>query len=219
MKGIIYCRVSTEKEEQESSLQRQKDELETFAEQCGISIVHAYVDRSSGYDTDREGILCVLDAFRRGEADVLLISDETRLGRGNARTALIHQLHKINTAVYTVKDCGEMYLSETDNMVLEIVSIVEEYQRKLQNTKIKRGMKEAVKRGYKPQKNLAGAEWDGGRKKKEVPVEEIARLRMRELTFHEIAATLRGAGFDISKATVHRRYLEYKNRAGPDRDA
>lgn len=37
-------------------------------------------------------------------------------------------------------------------MVLEIVSIVEEYQRKIHNMKIRRGMKRAVKNGFKPQK-------------------------------------------------------------------
>jgi hypothetical protein len=29
------------------------------------------------------------------------------------------------------------------------------------------------------------------------------------LTFSEIAATLRGFGYNVSKATVHRRYQEY----------
>ena len=94
-------------------------------------------------------------------------------------------------------------------MVIQIVSIVEEYQRKLHNLKIKRGMLRAVEKGYQPQKNLSNKGNLGGRERKEVPIQEIVRLRTNGLTFAEIAATLRGFGYNISKATVNRRYLEY----------
>lgn len=94
-------------------------------------------------------------------------------------------------------------------MVLNIVSMVEEYQQKLHNAKIKRGMKRAVQKGYKPEKNLKNLGEASGREKIEVPIEEIVRLRKNGLIFSEIAATLRGFGFNISKATVHRRYQEY----------
>ena len=49
-------------------------------------------------------------------------------------------------------------------MVLKIVAMVEEYQRKLHNIKIKRGMKRAVENGYKPEKNLKT--WRKFRKRK-----------------------------------------------------
>ncbi len=60
-----------------------------------------------------------------------------------------------------------MHLSEADEMVFEIVAIVEEYQRKLHNLKIKRGMKAAVKNGYRPERNLSGS-GAGGRSKKKI---------------------------------------------------
>jgi DNA invertase Pin-like site-specific DNA recombinase len=94
-------------------------------------------------------------------------------------------------------------------MVLKIVGMVEEYQRKLHNIKIKRGMLRAVKKGYKPERNLKNLGEHSGREKIEVPIEEIVRLRKNKLTFAEIAATLRGFGYNISKATVHRRYQEF----------
>ena len=56
-------------------------------------------------------------------------------------------------------------LSETDSMVLQIVSMVEEYQRKLHNIKIKRGMKRAIENGYKPEKNLNNHGMNSGREK------------------------------------------------------
>ncbi len=45
-----------------------------------------------------------------------------------------------------------------------------------------------------------------------MPIEEIVRLRHRGLTFEEIAMSLRGLGFEVSKATVHRRYQEHQKK-------
>ncbi|ADU30655.1 YneB family resolvase-like protein [Evansella cellulosilytica] len=209
MRVIIYTRVSTEKETQDSSLQRQQVELLTMARQWDMKVVEVIQERASGYEVDREGILKLLDKCKAKEANALLIQDDTRLGRGNAKMAIIHQLKKWNIQIYTMEEHGELQLSETDTMVLDIVSIVEEYQRRLHNIKIKRGMKKAVEAGYRPEKNFHPTNHGGGRKRKEVPIEDIVRLRTRGLTFHEISVTLRGLGYDISKATAHRRYKEY----------
>lgn len=209
MKGIIYARVSTTKDTQQTSLQRQKEELMQAARQLKIEIVDVIEEEASGYEIDRPGILTILEMFKEKKADTLLIQDDTRLGRGNTKMALIYELRKMGVKIYTVANNGELELSETDSLVLDIVAIVEEYQRKLHNVKIKRGMKRAVSQGYRPEKNLQFSKNNGGRSKKEVPIEEIVRLRNNGLTFHEIAATLRGLGYSVSKATVHRRYCEY----------
>ncbi|GGJ56779.1 DNA invertase Pin-like site-specific DNA recombinase [Anoxybacillus voinovskiensis] len=209
MNAIIYCRVSTTKEEQETSLERQREELEHLAQQYGFCVVKTIMEQASGYDIEREGVLELLDALKEEKIDAVLIQDETRLGRGNARIALLHCIQKEGAKVYTVTHNGEMQLSEADSMVLNILSIVEEYQRKIHNLKIKRGMQKAVERGYRPERNLKNVGEHAGRERIELPVEEIVRLRHNGLTFAEIAATLRGFGYDVSKATVHRRYQEY----------
>lgn len=209
MKAIIYCRVSTTKETQEVSLQRQVEELTCLAEQKGFEVVEVIREQSSGYDLDREGIINLLSIIKDQKIDAVLIQDETRIGRGNAKIAILHCILKEGIKLYSIAHNGELQLSESDSMVLNIVSMVEEYQRKLHNIKIKRGMKRAVKRGYRPENNLSSLGVHSGRQRIEVPIAEIVRLRKNELTFSEIAATLRGFGYDISKATVHRRYQEY----------
>nr|WP_088105193.1 recombinase family protein [Halalkalibacter urbisdiaboli] len=213
-KAIIYCRVSTNKEVQQTSLDRQLNELEMLAKQKKIEVIQAIEEVASGYEIEREGILEMLSLFKERAASILLVQDDTRIGRGHAKMAFIHQLRKLGVSIYTIHDQGELQLSEADTMILDIVSIVEEYQRRLHNVKIKRGMAAAIERGYRPEKNLK-ANSSGGRDKKEVPIEEILKLRDRELTFHEIAATLRGFGYNVSKATVHRRYQEHQ--AGVER--
>ncbi|MBT2660030.1 recombinase family protein [Bacillus sp. ISL-45] len=209
MKAIIYCRVSTTKETQETSLARQEEELLRLAGNYGFEVASIIKEQASGYDLEREGILELLELIKDKKIGALLIQDETRLGRGNAKVAILHCILKENVKLYSVSHSGELQLSESDSMVLQIVSMVEEYQRKIHNIKIKRGMKRAVEHGYKPQRNLKNQGENSGRERKEMPVEEIVRLRNNGLTFAEIAATLRGFGYDVSKATVNRRYLEF----------
>ena len=173
-----------------------------------MNVTKVIEEQASGYTIERDGILEVLDTIRDEQIDVLLIQDETRLGRGNAKIALMHCLHKEGIKVYTHTHNGELQLSDSDSMVLDIIGIVEEYQRKIHNLKIKRGMQRAVEKVI-VQKKFKNRHLSVGREKKEVPIEEIVRLRKSELTFEEIAATLRGFGHNVSKATVHRRYVEY----------
>ncbi|AEH48460.1 MULTISPECIES: YneB family resolvase-like protein [Parageobacillus] len=209
MKAVIYCRVSTNKEEQETSLERQREELERLAEQHGFEVVKIIMEQASGYEVDRDGVFDLLSTLKEEQIDALLVQDETRLGRGHARIALLHCIQKEGVKIYTITHNGEMQLSEADSMVLNILSIVEEYQRKIHNLKIKRGMQRAIAQGYRPERNLKSVGKNAGREKMDLPIEEIVRLRHNGLTFAEIAATLRGFGYDVSKATVHRRYREY----------
>lgn len=210
MKAIIYCRVSTNKKEQETSLARQKRELVDFAQKCNFSIIDCIEERESGYEIEREGIFKMLDYFSTKQADCLFIQDETRLGRGNTRIALFHQLQKMNIPIYTTTHEGELELSESDSMVLQIVGIVEEYQRRMHNAKIKRGMKKAIDDGYDPSQNLKNRHKAPGRKRKDFPIEEVVRLKEKDITFEEITSILNGLGYTVSKATVHRRYQEFQ---------
>ncbi|TCN25519.1 YneB family resolvase-like protein [Mesobacillus foraminis] len=209
MKAIIYCRVSTTKETQETSLARQEEELSALAALKGFEIEKIIKEQASGYDLEREGILDLLSTIKEKDIKAVLIQDETRLGRGNAKIALLHCIVKEDVKLYSISHHGELQLSESDSMVLQIVSMVEEYQRKIHNIKIKRGMHRAIEQGYRPEKNLKNHGDHSGRERKEAPIMEIVRLRGNGLTFAEIAATLRGFGYQVSKATVHRRYQEY----------
>lgn len=210
MRAVVYCRVSTKKETQISSIDRQEEELETLANRYQFKIVKIIKEQESGFEVEREGIFELLDLFTQKEADVLLIQDETRLGRGNTKIALFHQLSKLGVSIYTVSHNGLLQLSESDSMVLQIVSVVEEYQRKIHNLKIKRGMNRAIKEGYNPLENLSKINQSNGRERIDFPIDEVVRLRSNGLTFIDIAATLRGLGYNVSKATVHRRYQEYQ---------
>lgn len=216
LNAIIYCRVSTTKNTQESSLIRQEEELTQLAIKQGFNIYTIIKEQASGYELERDGMLELLSIIRKKDIHAVLIQDETRLGRGNAKIVLLHCILKENVKLLSIDHNGEIQISDSDSMVLKIVGMVEEYQRKLHNIKIKRGMQRAIKSGFDPGENLKNQGINSGRKQKELPIEEIIRLRKNELTFAEIAAALRGFGYDVSKATVHRRYQEYEQSLEQD---
>ena len=57
MNVIIYCRVSTDKDTQETSLKRQEEELVEAAQNWKMEVESIITDQSSGYDIDRPGVL------------------------------------------------------------------------------------------------------------------------------------------------------------------
>lgn len=209
--AVVYARVSTEKTTQQTSIARQKEELCAFAEKMNYSVVKIFQDQQSGYDVDREGLLNMLEYMKVQSITTLFVQDETRLGRGNARVAVLHLLQKQGITVFSLNESGPISLNEMDTMLLEILAIVEEYQRKLHNAKIRRGMRRAVENGYRPEANLKDRGNLEGRERIDVPIEEIIKLRNKGFTFAEIASTLQSLGFHVSKATVHRRYKEHFN--------
>lgn len=93
-KAVIYARVSTEKAEQETSLERQKEELSRYARSLGFRVDNIFEDCHSGYDVDRDGLLEMLDYISENEISAVFVQDETRLGRGHARVAVLHLLKK-----------------------------------------------------------------------------------------------------------------------------
>lgn len=219
MEVIIYSRVSTKKDSQQTSLKRQTQELIQLAQSKRMHVVKIFEEEASGYNIEREGILQVLDLCQTQKIDAVLVQDETRLGRGETKIALFHQLKKLAVKIYALSNQGEIEMSASDQMVLEIVGVVEEYQRKLHNIKIKRGMQRAINKGYDPRLNLSNLNQAKGRDRLNFPVEEVVRLRDKGLTFEEIALTLNGMGFNVSKATVHRRYQEHKSLAEEGKDS
>ncbi|MBA4543882.1 MULTISPECIES: recombinase family protein [Thermoactinomyces] len=212
MKALIYARVSTKKEEQETSLERQIEELSEWARELNMETVQTIAEQHSGFDLDRRGLYEMLEAVKKEKIQALLVQDDTRLGRGEAKLAIIHQLSRHNVRIFCKQQGGELELDAGESTVLSIIAKVEELQRKMMNQKISWGMRRAIReKGFNPAKNLKN-QGMGGREKKEVPMEQIVALKEKKLTFEEIAATLKGFGYDVSRATVHRRYQEWKKK-------
>ncbi len=102
MKALIYARVSTNKEQQETSLKRQEEELTAIATENGLEVVKVISEKASGYEMDRDGVFEPLDEIKNSGIDVILVQDETRLdGEMQNRTA----------SLYLQRRCESLYNS------------------------------------------------------------------------------------------------------------
>lgn len=74
MRVVVYTRISTDEENQPTSLHSQRERLEAF---CSVQedwrIVAHHEDRSTGTRLDRPGLQAALNLARRGGADLLLV--------------------------------------------------------------------------------------------------------------------------------------------------
>ena len=99
MKGVIYCRVSSEGERQNTS--RQVTDLTQYANRNGIEVLRTFEEHISGAKRNEEReVLCnCLDYCFTNHVDVLLISELSRLGRN------------VDEVLANVKRCKDAHLN------------------------------------------------------------------------------------------------------------
>ena len=99
MKGVIYCRVSSEGERQNTS--RQVTDLTQYANRNGIEILRTFEEHISGAKRNEEReVLCnCLDYCFTNHVNVLLISELSRLGRN------------VDEVLANVKRCKDAHLN------------------------------------------------------------------------------------------------------------
>ena len=93
-----------------------------FAKRNNYEVAKVFTDQHSGYDVEREGLLDLLDYIKENDIKAVFVQDETRIGRGNGRMAVLHLLQKTNTSVFTLQDKGAINLNEMDSMLLGNIS-------------------------------------------------------------------------------------------------
>jgi site-specific DNA recombinase len=78
----LYTRISTDEENQPTSLHSQRERLEAFCKaQEGWRIVAHHEDRATGTKLDRPGLQAALELARDGRIDLLLVYRVDRLSR------------------------------------------------------------------------------------------------------------------------------------------
>jgi site-specific DNA recombinase len=97
----LYTRISTDEENQPTSLHTQRERLEAFcAAQEGWSIVAHHEDQSTGAKLDRPGLQAALDLARSGAIDLLLVYRVDRLSRKVRQLAqLTEELDGLNVVL------------------------------------------------------------------------------------------------------------------------
>ena len=86
MRMAAYCRVSTEKEEQLSSLKNQQEFFEQYAEKCGDTLIKIYADEGiSGKSMKkRDAFMKLLRDSAKGLFDYVAVKDISRFARNTS---------------------------------------------------------------------------------------------------------------------------------------
>jgi site-specific DNA recombinase len=102
LRAVLYARYSTEKQS-EASIEDQFRVCERVAERHGFQVIGRFEDAAlSGGTTRREGYQRMLEAARRGEFDVIVAEDVSRLWRAMSEQApRVAELIDLNVHVVT----------------------------------------------------------------------------------------------------------------------
>lgn len=150
MAAAIYARYSSENQRPESiddqvSACRKLAKLRSLT----ISDEHIYADQAqSGARSDRPALAALMTAARRGEFDVVLVDDLSRLARDNQlMLSIIAELHFEGIRVISVAD-GLDSIDEESTLAIQVRGIFNELQLRDLKKKTLRGQIGQKERGF-----------------------------------------------------------------------
>ncbi|MUG73213.1 recombinase family protein [Paenibacillus validus] len=117
MRCAIYIRVSTDKEEQKSSLENQRSLFYQYLEDRGWDVFDFYVDVESGTTGRRENLQRLIQDAKARKFDVILAKELSRLARNGGLSyqirdiAMENRIHivTLDNAINTLEGKGEMF--------------------------------------------------------------------------------------------------------------
>jgi DNA invertase Pin-like site-specific DNA recombinase len=147
MKAILLGRVSTSKDAQASSSDRQLARLEEIAKRRGWTVVARFFEEESGRTMNRKAIQEALELVRRRRAQIIVVDHLFRFGR-NAKEMLeaVDVLNSLGGSLYE----AERELDTTGplgRMVFTILAAVGEFYVRNNSQKIREGLERARQRG------------------------------------------------------------------------
>jgi site-specific DNA recombinase len=147
-RAAIYCRVSTDKQEDKYSLPDQLENTRNHCKERGYKVVVEFREVHSGYELDERPDLNELRAMMaHGLIDVVVVNELDRLSRKQLHTAVImYQAEKYQVAVEAV--LGPRW--EDDPMgqhVLSTMALLAEMERAAIRDRTMRGKKQRVRQG------------------------------------------------------------------------
>ena len=147
MKAVLLCRVSTSKEEQATSSDRQLARLEDVARRRGWDVVARFSEEESGRTMRRRAIEEALELVRAKKAKIIVVDHLFRFGR-NAKEMLqtVDELAQLGGSLYE----AERELDTTGplgRMLFTILAAVGEFYARDGSRRIREGVERARARG------------------------------------------------------------------------
>jgi site-specific DNA recombinase len=147
----LYTRISTDEENQPTSLHSQRERLEAF---CGVQdgwrIVAHQEDRASGTRLDRPGLQTALDLARTGAIDLLLVYRVDRLSRKVRQLAQLAE--ELDTYGVTLRSATEPFDtgSAAGRMMLQMLAVFAEFEHATIVDRVTAGIERRAKEGRWP---------------------------------------------------------------------
>lgn len=116
MRCAIYIRVSTNREEQKTSLTNQRDLFEKYIQEKGWDIYDFYVDVESGTKAKRENLQRLIEDAKAKKFDVILAKELSRLARNGELSYQIKNIAENNKVHIITLDNAINTLDGNTNM-------------------------------------------------------------------------------------------------------
>jgi len=144
----LYTRISTDEENQPTSLHSQRERLEAFCKsQEGWRIVSHQEDRSTGTKLDRPGLQAALDLARGGLVDMLLVYRVDRLSRKVRQLAqLAEELDKLKVILRSATEPFDTG-SAAGRMMLQMLGVFAEFEHATIVDRVSAGIERRAKEG------------------------------------------------------------------------
>lgn len=104
MKYFVYCRKSSESEDKQIlSLPAQVRELKDFAFKNNLKVIHVFQEEKSAHKIGRPVFNEMIERIEKGEANGLIVWDESRLARNSLDGGKIIYMMDLGQIVEIVK--------------------------------------------------------------------------------------------------------------------
>jgi site-specific DNA recombinase len=144
----LYTRISTDEENQPTSLHSQRERLEAFCKvQEGWRIVAHEEDRSTGAKRDRPGLERALDLARAGQIELLLVYRVDRLSRKVRQLAqLAEELDRLGVVLRSATEPFDTG-SAAGRMMLQMLGVFAEFEHATIVDRVTAGIERRAKEG------------------------------------------------------------------------
>lgn len=117
MRCAIYIRVSTDREEQKSSIENQHLLFQQYTTERSWEVVEEYIDIESGTTSKRENLQRLINDMSKDKFDIILSKELSRLSRNGALSYQIRdnamkynvKLLTLDGAINTLQDSSQMF--------------------------------------------------------------------------------------------------------------
>ena len=148
MRVCLYTRISTDEENQPTSLHSQRERLEAFcASQEGWRIVAHQEDRSTGTKLERPGLQAALELARAGKVDLLLVYRVDRLSRKVRQLAqLAEELDRVGVTLRSATEPFDTGAA-AGRMMLQMLAVFAEFEHATIVDRVTAGIERRAKQG------------------------------------------------------------------------